>query len=100
MAATLSGSGVMVGIAAAYSKTLVKLIAFATESVIIMDANLKDINGKLDLALQELACSIVKEIIMAIFGVFREGAANLISGLENLIGMMGGNFSVLPCPSM
>lgn len=96
MAALASGSGVMVGIATVYSKTLVKLIAFATESVIIMDANLKDINGKLDLALQELACSIAKEIVYTVFGIFGQVA----SGLENLIGMMGGSFSFAPCPSL
>ncbi|WP_298508948.1 hypothetical protein [uncultured Kordia sp.] len=96
MAALASGSGVMVGIAAVYSKTLVKLIAFATESVIIMDANLKDINGKLDLALQELACSIAKEIVYTVLGIFGQVA----SGLENLIGMMGGSFSFVPCPSL
>lgn len=96
MAALASGSGVMVGIATVYSKTLVKLIAFATESVIIMDANLKDVNGKMDLALQELACSIAKEIVYAVFGIFGQVA----SGLENLIGMMGGSFSFVPCPSL
>ncbi|MDC6384652.1 hypothetical protein D2V93_02115 [Flagellimonas taeanensis] len=88
-------------IVALYSMTLVKLYAFATEAIIVMNPD--KLEGQVSMALKELACNVYKSIIMTFIGKMGRGEAqgviNGMDGLENLIAMMGGNFSFLPCPS-
>lgn len=88
-------------IVALYSMTLVKLYSFATEAIILMNPD--KLEGQVSMALKELACNVYKNIIMTFMGKMGtskvSGAINGMSGLENLIAMMGGKFSFLPCPS-
>jgi len=88
-------------IVALYSMTLVKLYAFATEAIILMNPD--KLEGQVNMALKELACNVYKSIIMTFIGKMGTGKAqgviNTMDGLENLIAMSGGNFSFLPCPS-
>ncbi len=73
-----------VGIVATYGLTLVRLYAIATEAIIIMDNTGMD--EKIAAALQQLACNVKKEINMATLGP----VGSVISGLDNLISLMGG----------
>lgn len=89
-------------IVALYSMTLVKLYAFATEAIIVMNPD--KLEGQVSLALKELACNVYKSIIMTFIGKMGGGKAQGVitgmDGLENLINMMGDDeFSFLPCPS-
>ncbi len=87
----VAGGGLALGIVAAYSVTLVKLYAYASEAIILMDAsNLED---QVVHAMQGLACSVYKEITYSSLGPIGSGMA----GVENLIAMMGGNFSFVSC---
>ncbi|PVW13535.1 hypothetical protein [Marixanthomonas spongiae] len=86
-----AGGGLALGVVAAYSVTLVKLYALASQAIIIMDtAGMDDEIAK---AMQALACNIYKEILYMGLGPVGEGMA----GVENLIGMMGGNYSFVSC---
>ena len=89
-------------IVALYSMTLVKLYAFATEAIIVMNPD--KLEGQVNMALKELACNVYKSIIMTFIGKMGAGKAQGVitgmDGLENLINMMGDyEFSFLPCPS-
>ena len=86
-----AGGGLALGVVAAYSVTLVKLYAFASEAIIIMDAS--GLNDQVVKALQDLACNIYKEILYMGLGPVGTGMA----GVENLIGMMGGSYSFVKC---
>ena len=89
---TMMGVGTMpVGIVAAYSLTLVKLYALASEALILMDA--KGMDDQLKEALANLACDVYKEILYVGFGRLGTGA----STIENLIGAMGGSYSFVSC---
>ncbi|RFN57689.1 hypothetical protein [Marixanthomonas ophiurae] len=86
-----AGGGLALGVVAAYSVTLVKLYAFASEAIILMDAS--GLNDQVAKALQDLACNIYKEILYMGLGPVGTGMA----GVENLIGMMGGSHSFVKC---
>ncbi|MBT8262301.1 MAG: hypothetical protein KJO05_05730 [Bacteroidia bacterium] len=83
--------GLAVGIVATYSLTLVRLYAFASEAIILMDAS--NLDDQIAQALQELACNVYKEILYATLGPVGEG----MNGIENLIGSIGGDFSFVSC---
>ncbi|MCR9227957.1 MAG: hypothetical protein NXH90_11105 [Flavobacteriaceae bacterium] len=92
LAMTVTGVGTMpIGIVAAYSLTLVKLYALASEALILMDAGGMD--DKINEALADLACDIYKEILYVGMGRLGTGA----STIENLIGSMGGSYSFVSC---
>ncbi|QCK16841.1 hypothetical protein [Mangrovivirga cuniculi] len=82
---------VPVGIVASYSLTLMKLYAIATEAVILMDSS--NLNDQVKKAMAELACNIYKEIHYGSLGHVGAG----MSGIENLIAAMGGNYSFTKC---
>ncbi|MFP2996939.1 hypothetical protein ABN763_13565 [Spongiivirga sp. MCCC 1A20706] len=88
-----AGGGMALGIVSAYSLTLVKLYAFASEAIVIMDASGMD--DKIRKAIAELACNVYKEILYTGLGPIGAGMA----GVENLITMMGGSYSFVECPS-
>jgi hypothetical protein len=73
-----------IGIVQAYGMMLVKLYAIASEAIIIMDTTGMD--EKIVAAMQQFACNVKKEIILATMGP----VGTAISGLDNLIGLMGG----------
>lgn len=73
-----------IGIVQAYGMMLVKLYAIASEAIIIMDTTGMD--EKVIAAMQQFACNVKKEIILATMGP----VGTAISGLDNLIGLMGG----------
>jgi hypothetical protein len=73
-----------IGIVQAYGMMLVKLYAIASEAIIIMDTTGMD--EKIIAAMQQFACNVKKEIILATMGP----VGTAISGLDNLIGLMGG----------
>lgn len=73
-----------IGIVMAYGLTLVKLYAIATEAIIIMDNTGMD--DKIIAAMQQLACNVKKEIMLATLGP----VGGVVSGLDNLISLMGG----------
>lgn len=73
-----------IGIVQAYGLTLVKLYAIACEAIIIMDTTGMD--EKIIAAMQQLACNVKKEIILATMGP----VGTVIGGIDNLIGLMGG----------
>ena len=79
------------GVVANYSVTLVKLYAFASEAIILMNAS--DLDDQIKIALAELACNVYKDIAYLSLGPVGDG----ISFFENLIGAMGGNFPFNPC---
>lgn len=87
----VSGSGFALGVVATYGATLVELYAYVSEAIILMDADqLGDEVGK---ALVSLACNIYKDIAYMSLGKVGNG----LGIIENLIGMMGGDFSFVPC---
>lgn len=85
--------GFPLGIVATYGMTLVKLYAAAAETLVVMDA--EDLDDQVRRALAGLACNLYKSIAYLSIGPVGKG----MSGLENLIGLMGGKFSFVPCPS-
>ncbi|WP_437394921.1 hypothetical protein [Flagellimonas lutimaris] len=86
---TITGVGTMpIGIVATYSLTLVKLYAFASQALILMDAG--GIDEKINEALGELACNVYKEILYSSMG--RIGTA--ISTLENVDAASPGNSTI------
>ncbi|MBO0342667.1 MAG: hypothetical protein VX798_00895 [Bacteroidota bacterium] len=87
----VTGGGMALGIVAAYSVTLVKLYAYASEAIILMDAS--NLDDQVVHAMQGLACSVYKEITYSSLGPVGSGMA----GVENLIAMMGGDFSFVSC---
>ncbi|NER18024.1 hypothetical protein [Spongiivirga citrea] len=87
-----AGGGLALGIVSAYSLTLVRLYAFASEAIVIMDASGMD--DKIRKAIAELACNVYKEILYTGLGPIGTGMA----GVENLIAMMGGSYSFVSCP--
>jgi len=88
----LAGVGTLpLGIVANYSLTLVRLYALASEALILMDA--KFMNDRIAAAMQELACNIYKELVYSSWGSIGSG----MSGVENLIAAMGGDFSFIEC---
>lgn len=75
---------VPIGIVMAYGLMLVRLYAIATEAIIIMDTTGMD--EKIIAALQQFACNVKKEIDLATLGP----VGGVISGIDNLISLMGG----------
>ena len=73
-----------IGIVQAYGMTLTRLYAIASEAIIVMDT--AGMDEKIKEAMKQLACNVKKEIILSTLGPI--GTA--ISGLDNLIGLMGG----------
>lgn len=88
-----AGGGLALGIVSAYSLTLVKLYAFASQALVIMDTSGMD--DKIKKALAELACNVYKEILYTSLGPVGMGMA----GIENLIASMGGSYSFVDCPA-
>ena len=72
-----------IGIVAAYSLTLVRLYAYASEAIIIMDAS--NLDAQVASALKTLAGSVYKSIAYLTLGRVGKG----MSGIEKLIGLMG-----------
>lgn len=87
-----AGGGLALGIVSAYSLTLVRLYAFASEAIVLMDAS--GIDDKIKKAIAELACNVYKEILYTGLGPIGTGMA----GVENLIAAMGGSYSFVSCP--
>jgi len=87
-----AGGGLALGVVSAYSLTLVKLYAFASEAIVLMDAS--GLDDKIRKALAELACNVYKEILYTSLGPVGTGMA----GVENLIAAMGGSYSFVECP--
>lgn len=101
LVAMASGTGLAVGIVSAYSLTLVKLYAFASQALVLMDASA--LNDQVREALKELACNVYKEILYTTIGkAGKVGsvASSGMGGIENLIGAMGGDYSFVSCPGM
>ncbi len=93
---TVTGLGNLpLGLVAAYSLTLVKLYALASQALILM--NTTGMDEDLTIALQALACDLYKEILYDSF----YGVGTAASTIENLIGAMGGidgeDFSFFKC---
>ena len=88
----LGPMGFPLGIVATYGMTLVKLYAAAAETLVVMDA--EDLDDQVRMALAGLACNLYKSVVYLSVGPVGKG----MSGLENLIGLMGGKFSFVPCP--
>ncbi len=74
----------IIGVVQIYGMLLVKLYAIACEAIIIMDTSGMD--EKIKAALREFACNVKKEIYLATMGP----VGSALSGLDNLIGLMGG----------
>lgn len=64
--------------------TLVKLYAYASMAIVLMDNS--SLDAQVREALAEFACNVYKEIVYSYFGLSDSG----MKGIENLIGMMGG----------
>jgi hypothetical protein len=73
-----------IGIATVYGLMLVRLYAIVCEALIVMDTT--GMNEKIIAAMQQFACNVKKEIMLATLGP----VGTAISGLDNLIGLMGG----------
>ncbi len=98
--AMASGTGLAVGIVSAYSLTLVKLYGLASQALVLMDAS--GLEDGIREAMQELACNVYKEILFTGLGAM--GKAGKVSsagmgGVENLIALMGGEYSFVSCPT-
>lgn len=78
-----------IGILVTYSITLIKLYAYASEAIIVMDASKLD--AQVAKALQSLACSVFTNII------YVGPTGERMGGIESLIGAMGGEFSFFSC---
>jgi len=75
--------GVSLSLVATYGVTLTKLYAIVCETLVIMDTT--GMNNKIKLALREFAINAAKSIYMGGLG----SAGNLMSGLDNLINLLG-----------
>ncbi len=76
--------GLALGIVVEYGKTLVKLYAIASETIMIMDASRMD--SKIAEALQKFACEAHVSIIFSLLG----NTGELMAGLNTLIGQITG----------
>lgn len=76
--------GLALGIVAEYGKTLVKLYAIVSETIMIMDASSMD--SKIAEALQKFACEVHVSIIFSMLGKTGE----LMAGLNTMIGQITG----------
>jgi len=80
---------VALGIVAEYGKTLVKLYAFVSEAILIMDTS--GMNDKIKEELQDFACTVAKSIVSA----SSDKAGEIMAGLDDLIA--GINGKGIPC---
>ena len=76
---------VPIGIVTVYGMLLVRLYAIVCEALIVMDTTGMD--EKIAEAMQQFACNVMKVILLSTFGA---QGGNALSGLDNLIGLMGG----------
>ena len=84
--------GMALGVVGAYGQYLVRMYAAASLAIAIMDAS--GINDAARAALQSFVCECTKVIFTGVFG--RWGDA--FTGLDTLIGAIGGQKSPFSCP--
>lgn len=94
----LSGVGVLnpiggfaLSVVAMYGQTLVRLYGIVSETIMIMDTSGMD--DKIRAELAQFACNVAKEVVYATTGE----AGEIMSGLDNLIGMVAPESSPFPC---